>query len=158
MRRSLIFLMILFGLLAGCSQDQAETPTKAVHPSGKTPQPSTFVDNAEKVFDRVNSVLSGYRAYRGQAPQTLAELDQNDYMFDSRYLADIVPTDSQLYLELLPELDRSRLWLETAGERQIASRELAETQVATLDKAALEKEKTRWQKIATVGRLTQVKR
>lgn len=164
MLQRLLLLLVLFALLAGCSQDKTERPknapeaANAAHPTVNTSQPPSFVDKAGKIFDRVNSVLSGYRAYRGQAPEKLTDLDQGDYMFDSQYLADIVPTDSLLYLELTPELDSARLWLETSGEIQAASRQLAGTQVETLDKAELKKIKSSWQTLATLGRLTQVKR
>jgi len=164
MLQRILFLLVLFALLAGCSQDKTEQPktaspaAKAVHPTINTSQPPTFADQAGKIFDRVNSVLSGYQAYRGQAPQKLTDLDQGDYMFDSQYLADMVPDGSQLYLELSPELASSRLWLETSGEAQIASRQLTGTQVETLDKAKLTNLKASWQTLASVGRLTQVKR
>lgn len=164
MLRSLLLLLVLFGLLVACSQDKTDQPmsaseaTKTPGPSINTSQPPTFADEAGKIFDRVNSVLSGYQAYRGQPPQKLADLDQNDYMFDSQYLADMVPDGSRLYLELSPELNSSRLWLETATEAQIASRQLTGTQVETLNKAKLTNIKANWQTLASVGRLTQVKR
>lgn len=164
MLQRILFLLVLFALLAGCSQDKTDRPktasdaAKANHPTINASQPPTFTDKAGKIFDRVNSVLSGYRAYRGQAPEKLTDLDQGDYMFDSRYLADIVPADSLLYLELTPELDSTRLWLETSGEARVASRQLAGTQVETLDKTELQKIKSSWQTLASVGRLTQVKR
>jgi hypothetical protein len=164
MLQRILLLLVLCALPAGCSQDKTPPPKtaseapQANHPPLNTSQPPSFVDKADKVFDRVNSVLSGYRAYRGQAPGKLADLDQGDYMFDSQYLADIVPADSLLYLELTPELDGTRLWLETSGEARVASRYLTGTQIETLDKTELQKIKSSWQTLASVGRLTQVKR
>ena len=86
----------------------------------------------------------------------LQDLDSDGYMFDSAYLADILPQDVVLYLELGADKETTRMWLQKTGEEKILSRNLVDSRLNDLDAADLQALKSKWQEIAKVGRLTQV--
>ena len=108
------------------------------------------------ILERVSTVLEGYQAFTGKFPLKLQDLDSGGYMFDSAYLADILPDDVVLYVELGADKTATCMWLQQTGQEQILSRNLAGSQLKDLSLAELQALQAKWQEIATVGRLTQI--
>ena len=116
-----------------------------------------YAQSAVLVFERVSTVLVGYQAFTGKLPQSLQDLDTKGYMFDSGYLEEILPEGAELYLTLAAENDATRMWLQQSGQEQVLSRTLVSTQLENLKVDDLQALKTKWQEIAKVGHLTQVR-
>lgn len=150
-----VVLLVLL-LLPACS-DKHENKTGKQTPAKTAVKPLAFEDEAGKVLERVTTVLSGYQAYSGHAAQALADLDGGDYMFGSDYLADVVPAGSKLYLQFGQNLAEVHMWLEKEGEKQVVSRTLGNPRLSVLTAQELQSLKSRWQQVASVGRLSQVK-
>lgn len=68
----------------------------------------------EKHAERLRMVLSGYQSMYGRFPASVHDLDQGEYFFDSKYLAETVPADGKIYL-LLAGKDGTRFWLLQQG-------------------------------------------
>ncbi len=153
MFRFLFAIILISFLLTACSDNQQE---KAVTPVVKN-QTSRFQQESEKIFERLTTVLDGYHAFSGKMPLKLQDLDSDGYMFDSAYLADILPQDVMLYLEFGANKDATRMWMQKIGEEKILSRTLMDSHLNDLSSDDLQALKAKWQEIAKVGRLTQVK-
>jgi hypothetical protein len=106
---------------------------------------------------RVSSVLEGYQAFSGKLLLRLQELDTQEFMFDSRYLAELIPGGAELFLVLDSEKARTQMWLQQAGETRVVYRNLGTPLLSDLSLAELDGLKLKWQEVARVGRLTQVK-
>jgi len=50
-----------------------------------------LIREARKGFNSVSLVLEGYRSMKGKLPTSIEQLDTDEYLFDSDYLAEIVP-------------------------------------------------------------------
>lgn len=136
---------------------QAEQARAAILLVKRHQQSALFKRSASLVFKRVRTVLDGYQAFSGKLPLRLQDLDSNGYMFDSAYLAEILPEDVALYLELAADKGATRMWLLKTGQEQILSRNLATPQLKALTVDDLQALQAKWQEIARVGRLTQIK-
>ncbi len=137
--------------------DQAKEAKLALEQAELRQQYVLFKHNGGAVLERVSTVLSGYRAFSGKLPASLQDLDAGDYMFDSKYLAEVLPEGAELYLALDPAKGETRMWLQQTGQQQVLSRTLDNAQLADLKLEELNGLKAKWQEIASVGRLTQVK-
>lgn len=153
MLRLLLTIILSVCLFTACS-DSNQGKAVTVVPQKKSPP---LQQSSEKIFERVASVLDGYQAFSGKLPLKLQDLDSGEYMFDSAYLADILPQDVVLYLEFSADKGATRMWLQQAGQEPILSRTLADPHLEKLSAADLHALKARWQEIAKTGRLTQVK-
>lgn len=136
---------------------QAEEAKLALAEAKVRLQRVLFKRNAGAVLERVSTVLNGYRAFSGKLPANLKDLDADGYMFDSQYLADVLPEGSALYLTLDSSNGETRMWLQQTGQQLVLSRTLSDEQLADLKLEELTGLKAKWQEIASVGRLTQVK-
>lgn len=67
------------------------------------------IDAVEGVLDRLATVLDGYRAFTGDYPRTLEDLNRGDYFFDVAYLQTIVPEGVEAYVAIAPA-GKFRLW------------------------------------------------
>ena len=149
----LIFFLGLF-LLAGCSDNSTD---KEVSPSpAELKAQLQFKEKAGLFLERMSTVLDGYQAFSGKLPATLKDLDSGDYMFDSAYLAEILPEGADVYLVLSAEKSTTRIWLQQEGQSQVLSRTLVSPQLENLKVDDLQALKSKWQEVARVGRLTQV--
>lgn len=54
----------------------------------------------QKLVLRFRDLIDGYRAMYGHTPASLQEIDKSGYFFDSKYIADVVPADCRVYLDL----------------------------------------------------------
>lgn len=155
MSRLLLTLVFAVFMLSACSdnkQDKTVTPA----PVAPRPQILSAQQNADKIFTSVQSVLSGYQAYSGKLPLKLQDLDAGDYMFDSKYLAEILPEGFDLYLALAAEPDATLMWLQQPGENIVLSRSLAAPQLSEVRVEKLKALTESGQVVARVGRLTQI--
>ena len=153
---SRVLLMFFLGLflLAGCSDNSND---KGVSSSAKELQVQRqFQQKAGLLLERMSTVLDGYQAFSGKLPVTLKDLDSGGYMFDSAYLAEILPEGTDVYLVLSSEKATTRIWLQQEGQQQVLSRTLVSQQLENLKAADLQALKSKWQEVAKVGRLTQV--
>lgn len=50
-----------------------------------------LIKEARGGFNSVSLVMEGYKSMKGELPTSIAQLDAGDYLFDSDYLAEIVP-------------------------------------------------------------------
>lgn len=116
-----------------------------------------FKRSTGQVLERVSTVLDGFQAYSGKLPLSLKALDAGGYMFDSAYMAEILPDGAVLYLELAGDKSATRMWLQQEGFEQVFSRTLVNPQLDNLNPADLQVLKSKWQEVARVGRLTQVR-
>lgn len=155
MFRLLLAVLLTALLLSACSDTKPDKAATDAAPHQA--QPTAFQQNSAKLFERVTTVLEGYQAFSGKLPLQLQDLDAGGYMFDSAYLADVLPQDVLLYLELSANRGATRMWLQQAGQDQILSRTLADPQLQKMTVDDLQALKASWQEIAKVGRLTQVK-
>jgi hypothetical protein len=116
-----------------------------------------FSRRSAELLLRVSSVLEGYQAFSGKLPLRLQELDTHEFMFDSKYLAELLPGGAELFLALDSEKARTQMWLQQEGETRVVYRNLGTPLLRDLSLAELDGLKVKWQEVARVGRLTQVK-
>jgi len=150
-RLSLTLLLTAF-LLTACSDNKQDK----VQTDSVKPQTTSFQQDSSKIFERLVTVLDGYQAFSGKLPLNLQDLDSGGYMFDSAYLADILPQDVALYLELASDKAATRMWLQKSGEEKVLSRTLMNPHLQQIETKDMQALKSKWQEIAKVGRLTQV--
>jgi len=135
---------------------QAETARQAINRLQRQ-RDEQFKSDAAKVLERMSTVLDGYQAFAGTLPLNLQDLDAGGYMFDSQYLAEILPAGAQVYLTLNAEKLGTQMWFQQAGQAQIFQRSLANDLLNDVSPAEFDALKSKWQKLAKVGGLTQVK-
>lgn len=136
---------------------QAEEAKAALQRLREAQQQKAFKRAGAEVLDRMTTVLSGYRAFSGKLPQSLADLDQDSYMFDSNYMAGILPEGAELYVALGATPEDTQLWLQQDGQAQVLWRTLTSQNLSYLSAEELKTLKTSWREVAKVGHLTQVK-
>jgi len=61
-----------------------------------------LIQDVRKNLERVALVMNGYREMMGTMPVSINQLDSGEYMFDSDYLAEIVPEGYTYYLRFEP--------------------------------------------------------
>ncbi len=69
-----------------------------------------FKNEFMPVLHRLQRVLDGYRGMHQRYPRRLADLDRGDYLFDSNYLAEMVPEGFVAYLALHDAAGPYRIW------------------------------------------------
>jgi len=61
-----------------------------------------LIQEVRKNIERVALVMNGYREMMGAMPASIGQLDSGEYMFDSDYIAEIVPEGYTYYLRFEP--------------------------------------------------------
>lgn len=135
---------------------QAETALQAIIGLQRQ-RADLFKSDVAKALERMSTVLDGYQAFAGTLPSNLQDLDAGGYMFDSQYLAEILPAGAQVYLALDAEKLRTQMWFQQAGYAQIFRRSLGNALLTDVTLVELDDLKSKWQEVAKVGGLTQVK-
>jgi len=69
----------------------------------------------QKHIESLRMVLTGYQTMYGQFPKAVQDLDDGNYFFDSKYLAETVPADGRIYL-LLAGPQGTRFWATKQGD------------------------------------------
>ncbi len=158
MLHRLLILLLVVLLLSACSdQDKPPQTPRAEEARAVVAPQSNARRSGGELLERVSTVLDGYQAYRGQLPQNLQDLDQGGYMFDSAYLAEILPEGAELYLSLSADKGDTRMWLQQTAQGPVLSRTLADAHLAELTVEELRALQGKWQELARVGRLAQVR-
>ncbi|PLY00108.1 MAG: hypothetical protein C0623_07955 [Desulfuromonas sp.] len=96
------------------------------------------IQEVQKNLGRILLVLNGYNEMTGQSPRSLSDLDDGSYMFDSEYVAGIVPEGFTYYLRF--EKDGSyTMYSHKEGADQVVKR-FGSNNVAVVPLAKFEKE------------------
>lgn len=84
----------------------AETQLKRVEQRRSQLQKREHID----LLKRLELALNGYRSLFSHYPRQLAELDRQDYLFGSDYLATAIPGEFEVYLGLSETGNNFQLW------------------------------------------------
>ncbi len=67
------------------------------------------------ILQDFQEVIEGYRSMYGSYPQSLKDLDNGEYFFDSDYLAESAPAGFDVYLSLGAAAGGYRIWVVPQG-------------------------------------------
>ena len=154
--RILVLLFLACTLFACTESGKDSVATKAEDQASAATQDKALTE-ADRTLASVASVISGYQAFSGRLPGLLSDLDSGEYMFDTAYLEELLPQGAELFIVLGEAGEDTRMWLQQQGEPRIFSRSLNLPGLEKVDAESLAQLKERWQVVARVGGVTQVK-
>jgi hypothetical protein len=106
---------LLTRLLDAYPQTRAAGPARQELELLRTRQELAERQRYAPILDSYRNVFSAYRSVYGRYPLSAAELNREDFPFDTSYLAEITPPGYRAYLHFTGEEDGFRLWCLEAG-------------------------------------------